>query len=141
MANYTAVARTNYFRVTDEEEYQKLFSNLITTIGEDIEDFTEVRDGVTYHGFGSYDSISYKLDCQDDCCECDIGVFLEKIQKILPDDEAFMYFEVGNEKLRYVTAYCFIVTKNEIKSMSLDDVSIEYAKKLLGNNFETQTVY
>lgn len=141
MANYTAVARTNYFKVTDEEEYQKLFSNLITTIGEDIEDFTEVRDGVTYHGFGSYDSISYRLDCQDDCCECDIGVFLEKIQKILPDNEAFIYFEARYEKLRYVAEYCLIVTKNDIKRITLDDMPIEYVKNLLGEVFETQTVY
>ena len=57
MADYMATARTNYFRVTDEEKWQKLFNGLCCE-GE-IYDFTEERDGVRYHGFGAYSSIEY----------------------------------------------------------------------------------
>ena len=38
MANYTAASRTNYFRVTDEDKYSELFSNL--TSEDIINDFT-----------------------------------------------------------------------------------------------------
>lgn len=48
--------RTNCFRVTDEKKYQKFFNSLI---GEDINDFTEERDGVLRHGFGGYGCVSY----------------------------------------------------------------------------------
>ena len=66
MANYMATARTNYFRVTDEKRYAELFKGLCSE-GE-VYDFTEEKDGVIYHGFGSYDSITWVDD--DDECSC-----------------------------------------------------------------------
>lgn len=64
---------------------------------DEIEDFTETKDGITYHGFGAYASVEY---LNND--EYDFDIFLEELQKILPKDEAFMYFEVGHEKLRFL---------------------------------------
>lgn len=41
MANYTCASRTNYFRVTDETEYDKLFNRLCSEDGiEDMSEFT-----------------------------------------------------------------------------------------------------
>ena len=57
MANYMATARTNYFRVTDENRYSELFDKLYCE--DSIEDFTENKDGIIYHGFGAYGSIDY----------------------------------------------------------------------------------
>ena len=135
MANYNAVSRTNYFRVTDEEKYEKLFNSLISE--DDIEDFTEVKDGITYHGFGSYSSIDY-LDENE---EYHFDLFLTELQKILPEDEAFMYFEVGYEKLRYLVGYTYVVTRNEIKGMNIDDWAKDTAKEILGEGFSTRTDY
>lgn len=148
MANYRATARTNYFRVTDEEKWQKLFNGLCCE-GE-IYDFTEERDGIKYHGFGAYDSIDYMFkvhiegeteeDSYDDY-DYDWDKFITELKKILPDDEAFIYMESGYEKLRYVTGFVLVVTNKETKSMSLDNWAKEQAKLLLGNDFETKTEY
>ena len=98
MANYIATTRTNYFHVTDEDKYSKLLESLDA---DDFKDFTETEeDGKLIHGFGCYGTI-YSEDDE----------FYEGIREILPDDEAFMQFEVGNEKLRYVVGDAIIVTK------------------------------
>ena len=73
--------------------------------------------------------------------EYDFDEFLTRLQKILPDDEAFVYMEAGNEKLRYVVGFVVVVTSKEIKSMSLDTWAKEQAKQLLGSDFETETEY
>ena len=135
MANYMSVSRTNYFRVTDEEKYQVLFSNLCSE--SDIEDFTEERDGVLYHGFGTYGSVEY-LD-EDENYNFDL--FLNELQKILPDNEAFMYFESGYEKLRYVIGYAVVVTSKEIAYENIGDWAISKAKELLGSDFKTKIDY
>jgi hypothetical protein len=142
MANYMGTSRTNYFRVTDEDKYQELFKNLRST-EDDIHDFTTDNNGVIYHGFGSYSSIDYVVSVDDeyDDEEYDFDAFLHELQKILPDDEAFMYFESGYEKLRYVGGYVLVCTNKEIRSTSLDHWAIEQAKQLLGDDFTTQTSY
>lgn len=63
MADYTATARTNYFRVTDEQRYQKLFKGLISD--NQLFDFTKEENGGIFHAFGAYGWISYETG-QDD---------------------------------------------------------------------------
>ena len=139
MANYICSSRTNYFRVTDEVRYKELFDQLY---GEcDIYDFTTDPDenGVIWHGFGSYSA-----PCFGDPEEADgdsFEDFLVELQKVLPDDEAFIYQEAGNEKLRYVIG-CYIVCTN--KAIIYGDTTraaIDAAKKLLGGGFRTQMEY
>ena len=130
-----STARTNYFRVTDEEKYKELFNHLC---GEDnIHDFSKEKNGILYHGFGSYGNIDYI----DENEEYDFNAFLDELQKILPEDEAFMYFESGYEKLRYVTGFSIVVTKKEIVYESIGNWAISKAKELLGNTFETEIEY
>lgn len=135
MANYMSTSRTNYFRVTDEKRYEELFNNLCAE--DNIHDFTEEKDGVLYHGFGTYGSVEYI----DEDEEYNFDTFLKELQKILPEDEAFMYFESGYEKLRYVTGFSVVVTSKEIVSESINNWAIKKAKELLGNDFETKTEY
>lgn len=89
MADYLAMARTNYFMVIDEERYQELFQHLVTN-GK-VEDFTKEQDGVLYHGFGAYGSIDYQVDLKSEESEFDFDYFTNELQKILPVDEAFIY--------------------------------------------------
>ena len=126
MANYYGASKTNYFRVTDEEKYQELFNNLVAE--DEIEDWTVCINGETYHAFGAFDGISY-LDPETE--EYDLDLFLQEIQKILPEDEAFVYFESGHEKLRYVGGYVCIVTKEEIKDENLESWAKKQAKSML----------
>ena len=136
MANYTCVARTNYFRVTDEGKYQELFKKLVSD--DDIVDFTKTsEDGIILHGFGSYGSIDFMTDAD----EYNFDEFIKKLQSILPEDEAFMFFEAGHEKLRYVCGYCVVVTNKEVRSLSIDDYALTVAKQLLGDDFTTKIDY
>ena len=138
MANYSCTTRTNYFRVTDEAAYEKIFNNLCSE--STLEDFTETKDGKIMHGFGCYSNIEYYIDSSEDA-DSDFDAFLTELQKILPDDEAFILFESGNEKLRYVTGYATIVTNKTIETLSIEDLAIKRCKELLGNDFTTQTTY
>lgn len=129
MADYLATTRTNYFRVTDEERYQELFEHLMSD--GDIEDLTKEHDGVLYHGFGAYGSIDYQETGESDC---DFDFFLHELQKILPDDEAFIYIESGHEKLRYVDGCSFVVTSKEVRAECLTSWTKDTVKELLGED-------
>lgn len=133
MANYYSCSRTNYFRVTDEEKYKSLFENLVG--GEDeVHDFSKEENGVRYHAFGAYGSIDYVVSLNGgEDYDYDFDLFLEELQKILPDDEAFIYMESGYEKLRYITGLSVIVTKDKIESLDIRNAALEKARKMLGN--------
>lgn len=60
--------------------------------------------------------------------------FLKEIQKILPNDECFVFQEVGHEKLRYLVGIVVVVTKNNIESMSLNHFAKSKVKELLGED-------
>lgn len=131
MANYECASRTNYFRVTDEEKYQELFGKFTDNI---VQDFSKEIDGIIYHGFGAYDSVEY-------CLECDFNVFIKELRKILPEDEAFILFESGNEKLRYVTGVAYVCTRHNEKCFDLNTLAVQHAKNILGDDFQTETCY
>lgn len=132
MEEYFGTARTNYFRVTNEERYQELFKHLAPE--DEVRDFTKEQDGVIYHGFGTYRVIDYKLDLEDEESEYDFDYFLQELQKILPEDEAFVYQELGHERLRFVDGCAFVVTSKEIRSECLTSWVKETVKELLGKN-------
>lgn len=132
MADYLAMARTNYFMVIDEERYQELFQHLVTN-GK-VEDFTKEQDGVLYHGFGAYGSIDYQVDLKSEESEFDFDYFTNELQKILPVDEAFIYQETGHEKLRYLEGCAIVVTSKEVRGQHLSTWVKDTVKELLGEN-------
>ena len=142
MSNYYAYSRTNYFRVTDEEKYAELFSHLIGS-EDSVEDFTEEKDGVKIHGFGCSSSIDFVVSAPDaEDPEYDFDFFLKELQKIIPKDEAFIFTEIGHEKLCYLTGYSIIVTKGKIEMIDLRSDSISKAREMLENDkFDTQLEY
>ena len=130
MANYYSSYRTNYFRVTDENRWNDLFSKLS---GDDLSDFSEVKDGIQVHGFGGYDYVAYDIDGSEDY-EGSIDEFLTDLREILPEGEAVIYTETGHEKLRYVSAFSIVATKNSVESINLQDAAIEKAREMLRND-------
>lgn len=64
--------------------------------------------------------------------EPDFDKFIEKLQKLLPDDEVFTYVEAGNEKLRDVSAYAYVVSNKEVRFMSTYKFMKDTEKELLG---------
>ena len=140
MANYEAAARTNYFRVTDEAQYQKLFSGLRGGVY----DFTRMsKDGVNEHGFGAYDSIYWMDSGEDEDAGADgFDEFVTRLQKILPEGEAFIYMESGNEKLRYVSGHAVVCTSSKIDIIDLESEAIIKARHMLEDpDFMTDTAY
>ena len=140
MANYYGFSRTNYFRVTDEEKYKELFNLLTAEDG--IEDFTFEKDKVIYHGFGSYSSIYTKNSDEDEYGDEPVDNFICQLQEILPNDECFIYQEIGYEKLRYLTGFALIATHDKCDSVDISSDAIAKARELLGNDkFETRLDY
>lgn len=141
MANYNAVHRTNYFRVNDEEKWKEWFSCLCGT-----QDFTKTdEDGTVWHGFGDYGSSPWYERYDEETGEGHDGTFdiddsIEILQDMLPDDQAFVYTEVGYEKLRYVAGWSLVVTNQGIEVVDLCNGAIDTAEKLLkkqnGEGFE-----
>lgn len=129
MANYNAYVTTNNFTVTDEEKYQKLYKGLIS---EDLY-YASYKDeeGVLHHGFASYGSVDYYHEDDEDYEEPDFDEFVNGLQKILPEDETFILYEVGHEKLRYVCGYAIVVTKTDYEVIDLENTAKEMAKKLI----------
>ena len=201
MANYECAYRTNYFKVTDEEQYKKLFSRLS---GDDVESFDDAEHP-EQHGFGGFGHLEYRniptvnewmskpehakpavffketcvngnwiwapisnpdpevigtlyvyetIEKEDEyeirICEDESDVdinddgileFYQELQKILPDHEAMIYMEAGNEKLRYVVGWVTIVTNKEIRFINMKDVALRTVKDMLGEDFTTQMEY
>ena len=136
MANYIANSRTNYFKVTDENEYNNIIKNLISN--SEIEFMKKKIDGEIHYGFASYGWFDYKNPKTN---EYNFDEFLKKIQKILPDNEVFVYMESGHEKLRYITGLAIICTNKEIRQMSLQEWILSQTKELTGRDIEDKLNY
>lgn len=201
MANYECAYRTNYFKVTDEEQYEKLFSKLN---GDDLKSFDD-PEHPELHGFGGFGDLEYRdiltvkewmsrpehektavffeatyvneewlwvpipdpdpetigklyvcevIEKEDEyeirtCDEKSYVIisdnrmfgFYQALQKILPDREAMILMEVGNEKLRYVVGLVTIVTNKEIRFVNMNDVALKTVKSMIGEDFTTQMDY
>lgn len=201
MADYKCTYRTNYFQVTDEKQYEKLFSRLS---GDDLESFDD-SEHPDLHGFGGFGNLEYRdiptveewmsrpghekpavffeenyanrewfwVPISDPdpetigklyVCEviekeneyeirtCDeesdvvLGddcmlEFYQELQKILPDQEAMILTEVGNEKLQYVVGLATIVANKEIRFVNMEDVALKTVKSMIGEDFTTQINY
>ena len=78
MANYDFTYRTNYFRVKDEDAYQEFIKH-IRNISPD-EDFSEIKDGIVWHGMGGYDCTPEYID---------LPLETKTIKNVLENDEKF----------------------------------------------------
>ena len=140
MATYECASRTNYFHVTDEEKYAQLYSGLYGNVV----DFTKTaEDGSILHGFGAYSSVCWSStgDPEDDPGD-GFDEFVQKLQAILPKNEAFIYVESGNENLRYVTGHTIVCTAEGISFINLADAALARAREMLGEpTWSTQIAY
>lgn len=140
MANYECTTRTNYFRVKDETAFRDLMSRIYGS--EDTIELWEADDnGSPLFAFGCYGGIS-GLKAEDDDENDDFDSVIDELQKCVANDDAIIIFEVGNEKLRYLTGLATIITSTEVKIMELTDMACQSAVDLLGNpNWKTNTCY
>ena len=127
MANYQGVYRTNYFKVIDEDVYQKLIDEVQTV--NDFNDFTLVtEDKQILHGFGGQSIFSYPGGEEN---------FFKALKKIIPDNEVFIMVESGHAELDYITGNVTVVTKSSIKYSSLIKMYETFCQELGIKSFIT----
>lgn len=148
MANYYGITITNYFHVNDPEELKNLIRRVVSDEG-DIDLWEDKdKDGNPVFSFGGYSSIvgicpieNNNDDGEDeDYDEADYDLFISELQKLIVDGDAIIITEIGHEKLRYLTAYSTIITKNDVQSINLERQSVLKASDMLGNpEYSTRT--
>ena len=135
MANYYGMVRTNYFGVKDVNKFKELTNKLIA---EDNILIEQSKDGKWC--IASHSSIDYCIDEEE--CDYDLDTFFKEMQKCIADNDAMIWTEIGNEKLRYFVAYSIVVTSKDIQDVVLEHCALDIAKDMLGTEtFETQMDY
>ena len=82
----------------------------------------EIKDGITYHGFGAYAPIEY-LDND----EYDFDMFIEELQKILPHENFIYYADTrhlpyGDKSKEEIISYSEYIVKYFIENDDNDDL-------------------
>jgi len=154
MADYYAKVRTNYFSVTDKDEFHRLMSMCtgdeyrVEVFSDKLADDNSVKFGFYCDGsilglLAPYeDEEPEDLDyvaCDD---EHDLDLFYKFLQKLVAKDDAIIITEVGSEKMRYLFGMCVIITRSEIRVINLQDMAMAEARRMLGNaEYTTQMDY
>ena len=144
MANYISFTRSNYFRVTDPEAFKKIINRVITD-EDSLELWERTENGMTYYAFGAYSSICglrHEAEDADNDDEFEVEAVYDALAKVIAPDDAIIITEIGYEKLRYLTAYAVVITREKTELVELRETSIDVACSLLGNpNFDTRMEY
>jgi len=147
MANSYSKCRTNYFSVTDEARFREIISNCS---GEEVCVLIQSEKDKSKFGFYCSCNFSGLMEAEDkemcescddktcyDCINMDsdgaLDYLYEELQKILPAGEAVIITEIGSEAMRYLSADCIIITKDEIRGLVLSDLALSAAREMLGN--------
>lgn len=127
MSQWYGNARSNYFRVKDKEKFKELCNSWFLSFIEEDNKVGFLCDGDN----GGLPSYKYESDV-----ELNFDDFLKELSECLIDEEVAILFEVGSEKLAYLTGVAYAINnKNEQKRISLEEI-YERAKPL-GKNIET----
>lgn len=117
MANSITSVRSNHFQVTDPERLKCL------TDAGNLELWEE--DG--FYVFGAESSESCSVDTiHIGADELDLT---EELQAILKDGETCIIIENSHEKIRYVTSFAIIITKDDIEVKSIAEIALKAAKE------------
>lgn len=147
MSNFYGKTRTNYFSVTDENALRDIISRACgseDTVHLHVEQTISGEKkfmflcGSEILGFPETDESG---EVYEDC-DYSFDEFTAALQKILPENEAIIITEVGNEKMRYLLGCVTVVTRNEIKCENLRSLGINIARELLKDeSWDTKNEY
>ena len=146
MANYYCTTRTNYFRVVNEDAFVE-FMDHVLAFEDQINVWTMTdSDGNKLYGFGCYSGIMGYFENPDDHTDDEYDhafeEFVEGLSEHIAEGDAAIIFEIGNEKLRYVSGYATIVTKYDVETIDLTVSAAKEAAKLLKNpDWKTRCEY
>ena len=113
MANYESMCRSNYFAVTDKTAFLDLIKRC--TADGKVEISEQEIEGVNKVAFYCYGAIGIETEGANS-----FDVFVEELQKLIPDHEAVIIKEIGHEKFRYLIERGIIITNNSIDAFELD---------------------
>jgi hypothetical protein len=132
MADWYGHARSNYFRVKDEQAFRDAVKNLDIEI---VEENGAGRFALLANGDkGDWPSCRYDEDT-DDYVDIDI---VDLIAEHLADGEVAVLMECGAEKLRYLTGWAIALNnKGEHRRVGLEDI-YEQARELGPNVTEAE---
>ena len=138
MANYTAIVRSNYFRVKNESAFRMEIDRMedisVNANGVEKELLMICRDdGDSLPGW--YDMDEYGSYYDDEPPEID---WVDFFRRHLEDEEVAIIMEVGHEKLRYLTGVATAYNnKGETDYVSLGEI-YQRAEKLGKNVTEAE---
>lgn len=145
MADSNVITRSNYFHVTNEEEFRKIIAeaNKETVGGVDVHIHCEDKTKpCPRYMIGSFSSIEYPVvDKETNKVDYSLYEFVRRIAALLPDEEAFILVITGNEKLNYVDADAYVATNKSYAHIDLWDKAVKEASHQLGRVFSTDYTY
>lgn len=83
------------------------------------------------------DTLTVTLQCWPELKDPDMDMFCKRMQRILPDDEAFILTETGHDGLRDVFGCAYVVTSKSYEYLDLQSIAMDTARKSLGADFTT----
>lgn len=145
MANYYGYTRTNHFSVTDPDK----LADIVKRIRWDEDELGFFSEEEGKYSFGAYATIcglelteSEAEQEGDDYDDYNSDQVYDELRKIVAHDDAIIITEVGYEKLRYLTGYAIIITRDSIECVNLHDAAIAKAQEMLNNpQYVTQMEY
>jgi len=121
MATYTSTARTNYFRVKDDDAFNKWIKQF--TGLEKIVHETQGTVGILFED--GVPNVRWETELiQGEEIESEVEIdFMEELGLYLADEEVAVLQEVGNENHRYVSGYAIAVNnKGERREISINRI-------------------
>ena len=131
MSNYIGRHRTNYFRVEDEAQFRAFMAPYTKEHEIEIWDKEDIEGNKRFAFGGHVDPPIHEDD-----------EFVPGLQACLAQDDAVIITEIGYEKLNYLVASAFIVTKDKMEDVDLWREAVDKAMGMLvDDGWETQTEY
>lgn len=117
MANYYASARTNYFEVKDDEQFEKVMGSYSgVELSKKENKYTILSSDCNGAGWPSY---QYDEE-SDEEIEIDLPAI---VSAHLVEGEVAVFMECGAEKLRYLVGYAEAINSSgERESVSINDI-------------------
>lgn len=125
MADYIGKFRTNYFKVTNPEKLKQLVNlqPCSTKLIERADEFVILGN--------EWDEVITLAKENGD--EYDVN-WIKELQKILPDNEILIFQEIGSENHRYLAGGGYLVSKTEVRTITLTKVVIDMARDMCGDD-------
>lgn len=119
--NCNSSIRSNYFKITDRNAFEKLCSKLSG------EDFLSVKVSINEKNMACI-SCQGMLTWDDDI---DLNQFYELLQHIIDPNDAAIFVTIDQEGMRYIGGDAVIITNNGIVHKDLWQMAFKEARTLL----------